>query len=150
MWADANGIVHSFSFGDTKHSQMKGIYAKLNTIALKVSQGCSSNADWVSNHIMDVKRKDVLCGHSDKLAIACALLNTYQGESIHIVNNMHLCEHCHISISLISRMEKRKIVVRGLNELHVFEDGECACGGLMWNGPGVHLPSLCFFESQRS
>ena len=130
VWVDAGGNAHSFSVGDTRHPQRKVIHAKIKAIALKMKQaGYPSSALWVLRSSYDDGKNDVLCGHSEKLAIACALINTYQGETIHVVNNMCVCSHCHFGTSLISKMENRKIMIRDPKNLHVFEDGKCVCNG---------------------
>eukprot|EP00250_Pteridium_aquilinum_P010673 c19555_g2_i1 orf=3-386(-) len=116
LWIDTSGIVHVFSVGDTKHAQRIYIYTKLEEISRKMSQQrISPGMHGVSPKILDAARKHLLCRHSEKLAIACALINTPQGEAIRIVKNMRMCGDCHVATSLISSIEKRKIVVKDAN-----------------------------------
>ena len=98
LWVDTSGKLHSFSIrGNTKHSQSEDIHAKIEAVSLKMSHGGhSQSAWWILQNI-----SDVVCGHSDKLAIACALINTKLGETIYIVNNTCLCRDCHDVVSLI-------------------------------------------------
>ncbi|KAI5066600.1 hypothetical protein GOP47_0019224 [Adiantum capillus-veneris] len=130
LWIDdCSGDVHSFVAGDTKYAQRKEVEAKLQDIALKISQqGYFPTVLLVSQNISNDAKKDVLCRHSEKLAIACALINTTQGKDIRIVKNMRVCDDCHVVTSLISKLENRKITVKDANRLHVFEDGKCSCG----------------------
>ncbi|MCO5566363.1 hypothetical protein L7F22_020040 [Adiantum nelumboides] len=66
--------------------------------------------------------------HSEKLAIACAIINTPQGKDIRITKNMRVCGDCHAATSVISKLEKRKIMVKDASCLHIFEGGKCSCG----------------------
>ncbi|MCO5570958.1 hypothetical protein L7F22_024688, partial [Adiantum nelumboides] len=70
----------------------------------------------------------LLCQYSEKLAIACAIINTPQGNDIRITKNMRVCGDCHAATSLKAKIEKRKIVVKGAGRLHVFEGGKYSCG----------------------
>ena len=66
MWVDENGIVHSFCAGDTKHPQSKEIC--INVKAISVYERTYSHSRILAN----------------------ALVNTFQGEAICIVNDV--CE----------------------------------------------------------
>lgn len=91
-------------------------------------EGYSPSLQWDSKDIADTAKKDMLCAHSEKLAIACALINTPQQTSIHVVKNMRMCGDCHVITALISKLEERNVWVRDANRMHVFEDGKCSCG----------------------
>lgn len=127
-WTDIVSNVHSFKVGDKNHSQSKFIYAKLKDICqklhLKEHLSCSN---WVSEANIDDTKEDMLCGHSEKLAIACALINTPEGTPIRITKNTRVCGDCHFAVSLISKMEKRNIQVTDANRFHSFEHGKCVC-----------------------
>jgi pentatricopeptide repeat protein len=129
VWVDASGNAHSFSLGVTRHSQSKAIHAKIKDISLKMEQsGFLSSAHWMVQSSYVDGKNDVHCGHSVKLAIACALINSYKGETIHVLSNTGLCGHCHFGALLISKIENRKIMARDPNHLHIFENGKCVCG----------------------
>ncbi|KAI5080131.1 hypothetical protein GOP47_0005610 [Adiantum capillus-veneris] len=128
-WTDASGKVHRFVVGNSDHPQSRQIYLKLQELELKLSlQGYSPSLHWVSRNIPLDSKKALLCQHSEKLAIACAIINTPQRMEIRITKNMRVCGDCHVATSLISKIEKRKIVVKDANRLHVFEGGKCSCG----------------------
>ena len=130
-WTDASkNVVHTFTGGNINHPQSTHIYAKLEDIRQKlILVGYSPRLHWVSQSISgNIKNEDVLCGHGEKLAIACALINTSQGTTIRITKNIRICDDCHFATSLISKMEKRKIQVRDPNRIHIFEEGRCICG----------------------
>ncbi|GAU15104.1 hypothetical protein TSUD_08420 [Trifolium subterraneum] len=86
-------------------------------------------------------KEDALYRHSEKLAIAFALLNTPPGTSIRIVKNLRVCEDCHSATKFISKVYNREIVVRDRNRFHHFKNehqGFCVhllkasniCGGI--------------------
>ena len=79
--------------------------------------------------IVDDKKmkKHVLCGYSEQLSIACALINTPGTVPVRVTKNMQICGDCHSAISLISMIENRKIQVNDANRIHIFEDGRCIC-----------------------
>lgn len=93
-----------------------------------MSQEGSPRLHWVSQDIPDSAKEELVCGHSEKLAIACALINTSEGTTICVVKNLRICGDCHDATSLISKLEKRKIEVRDANRVHFFEAGKCSCG----------------------
>lgn len=68
--------------------------------------GCPRTCD-------DVKEAG-LCGHSEKLAIACALINTPKGTTIH-VKNRRVCKDCHSATTVISEVEQQTMFVRDAN-----------------------------------
>ena len=109
--------MHSFAGSDYRHPQTLRIYAKLEEIHSKLlNEGYAPG-----------KNEDVVCDHSEKLAIAYALINTLEGVPIHVTKNMFMCGDCHLAISLFSRIEKRRIQVNDANRVHIFYDGKCIC-----------------------
>ena len=126
LWIDGNGDAHSFCAGDKSHPQSQHIYAKLRDISRKLMN--NSRLNWVSQVSSDDQMEILPCKHSEKLAIACALINTPEGMPIRVTKNMGVCADCHFSTALISKVEKRKIQVKDSNRIHIFEDGKCICG----------------------
>ena len=114
VWVDVSGNIHSFPLRDTMHCQNnRAIHAKVNDIILKTSQKGYAFA--------------TLSEKSEFLAIACALVNAFQEETIHILNSMPISADCHAAIAIISNLERRKITLKDPGSLHVFEDGMCYC-----------------------
>ncbi|MCO5611883.1 hypothetical protein L7F22_066142 [Adiantum nelumboides] len=104
------------------------IYAKLQDLELKLSQqGYSSNLHCVSKKLSADYEKFLLCQHSEKLVIGCALVNTLEGKDICITKNMRVCGDCHAATSLTSEIEKLKIMFKDAIRLHIFECGKCCC-----------------------
>lgn len=80
-------------------------------------------------HDMDAEEKvHSLVHHSEKLAIAFALMNTPDGFPIRVMKNLRVCSDCHVAIKYISKVKKREIIVRDISRFHHFKDGCCSCG----------------------
>ena len=65
--------------------------------------------------------------HSEKLAIAFALLNTKSGTEITVMKNLRVCVDCHLFIKLVSKIVNRQFIVRDATRFHHFRDGICSC-----------------------
>ncbi|KAJ6874323.1 hypothetical protein NC651_032967 [Populus alba x Populus x berolinensis] len=77
---------------------------------------------------MDEKEKQsALHYHSEKIAIAFGLISTKPQTPLQIVKNLRVCEDCHSSIKLVSKIYNRKIIVRDRKRFHHFENGSCSC-----------------------
>ncbi|XP_024532072.1 pentatricopeptide repeat-containing protein At2g41080-like [Selaginella moellendorffii] len=128
-WTDvSSGKVHSFSVGDRSHSQSDEIAAKLKQLLLRMKEeGYASDVINVLKDIPEEEKEDHLCGHSEKLALGCALVNSHQKETIRIVKNLRVCDGCHAATALISKLEKRLIICKDASRVHVFQDGRCSC-----------------------
>ncbi|XP_024528531.1 pentatricopeptide repeat-containing protein At3g24000, mitochondrial-like [Selaginella moellendorffii] len=132
-WTDSStGRVHKFSAGDAKHHpQGEEIHFKLDHLLsrMKLQAGYVPRLSSVLANVPDEEKEWALCGHSEKLAIACALVNSAPGTAIRIVKNLRVCDDCHEATALISRLEGRTIVCRDAVRFHRFVDGSCSCGG---------------------
>uniref|UniRef100_F6H6H5 DYW domain-containing protein n=2 Tax=Vitis vinifera TaxID=29760 RepID=F6H6H5_VITVI len=121
--------VHTFLAGDQSHPQSKQIYEELD-----VSVGKMKEAGYVpetDSALHDVEEEDKECHlavHSEKLAIAFAILNTAPGSPIRITKNLRVCGDCHIAAKLISKIVGREITIRDTNRFHHFYNGVCSCG----------------------
>ncbi|CAF4098570.1 unnamed protein product, partial [Adineta steineri] len=72
--------------------------------------------------------QSVLCGHSERLAIAFNLIQQPIPDRIQIVKNLRICGDCHSVIKLIAQIYQRLIVVRDVNRIHHFyPNGNCSC-----------------------
>ncbi|XP_024931389.3 pentatricopeptide repeat-containing protein At1g20230 isoform X1 [Ziziphus jujuba] len=127
-WIEVKNKVHMLLAGDKLHSQRKQIIEKLNKLSVEMKKsGYFPNHNFVLQDV-DVQDKDeILCGHSEKLAIAFGLLNTPSGYPLRVIKNLRICGDCHVVIKFISSFEGREISVRDTNRFHHFKDGVCSC-----------------------
>jgi len=123
-YVEYKGKMHLFYSGDTSHPQSKEIYRMLNEL---------------ENLVKDIHGKDHKCQgkseepsidagvHSEKLAIAFALLNTRPGTDITVMKNLRVCVDCHVFFKLVSKVVDRQFIVRDATRFHRFKNGVCSC-----------------------
>ncbi|CAK9174231.1 unnamed protein product [Ilex paraguariensis] len=120
--------IYEFVAGDKSHSQYKDIYEMLDEMGRKLKRaGYVPTTSEVLLDIDEQDKEDALNRHSEKLAIAFALLKTPPGTPIRIVKNLRVCGDCHSATKFISKIYNREIVVRDRNRFHHFRDGLCSC-----------------------
>ncbi|KAL2466669.1 Tetratricopeptide repeat (TPR)-like superfamily protein [Abeliophyllum distichum] len=127
-WFELKNEIHHFIMGDKSHPQSEKIdlYLKELTAELKL-HGYVPDLGSVL-HDMDVEEKEYnLVHHSEKLAIAFALMNTPQGVPIRIMKNLRVCGDCHVVMKYISKFKNREIIVRDASRFHHFKNGYCSC-----------------------
>lgn len=120
--------IYEFVAGDKTHNEYKEIYEMLDEMGKEMRRaGYVATTSEVLLDIDEEDKEDALNRHSEKLAIAFALLKTPPGTSIRIVKNLRVCEDCHTATKFISKIYNREIVVRDRNRFHHFIDGLCSC-----------------------
>lgn len=125
---ELNGAIYEFVAGGEKLSQYQDIYEMLEEIAKKLKKaGYMPTTSEILLDIDEEDKEDALHWHSEKLAIAFALLKTPSGTRIRIVKNLRVCGDCHSATKFISKVYQREIVVRDRSRFHCFKDGVCSC-----------------------
>uniref|UniRef100_A0A803PDR1 DYW domain-containing protein n=1 Tax=Cannabis sativa TaxID=3483 RepID=A0A803PDR1_CANSA len=120
--------IYEFVAGDKSHKQYKEIYEMVEEMRREMKRaGHVPSTSEVMLDIDEEDKEDALNRHSEKLAIAFALLNTPPGTPIRIVKNLRVCSDCHSATKFISKIYHREIVVRDRNRFHHFKDGLCSC-----------------------
>ncbi|KAL9235538.1 hypothetical protein vseg_010289 [Gypsophila vaccaria] len=128
-WVEIVNVIHVFVAGDDTHPQIKEIYETWENIIVKIKEiGYKPDTAQVLLFVDEHERKVNLQHHSEKLALAFAVLNTPPGSTIHIKKNIRVCIDCHSAIKLASRVIEREIVLRDTKRFHHFRDGSCSCG----------------------
>ncbi|GAB4837747.1 hypothetical protein Ancab_002616 [Ancistrocladus abbreviatus] len=120
--------IYEFVAGDKTHKQYKDIYEMLDEMGREMKKaGYVPTTSEVLLDIDEEDKEDALNRHSEKLAIAFALLRTPPGSPIRIVKNLRVCSDCHEAIKFVSKIYHREIVMRDRNRFHHFKDGVCSC-----------------------
>ncbi|PRQ28174.1 putative tetratricopeptide-like helical domain, DYW domain-containing protein [Rosa chinensis] len=128
-WVEIENAVHMFVANDDAHPQRAEIYRMWEMISKKIKEvGYVPDTSHVLFFVDQQEREVKLQFHSEKLALAFALLNTSPGSTIRIKKNIRVCGDCHSAIKYVSKMERREIIVRDTNRFHHFRDGSCSCG----------------------
>ncbi|KAG6572381.1 pentatricopeptide repeat-containing protein At2g41080 [Cucurbita moschata] len=128
-WLELKNLVHQFSMGDKSHPQYLEIDSYLKELMSEMKlHGYVPDIGSVL-HDMDNEEKEYnLAHHSEKFAIAFALMNIPEGVPIRVMKNLRVCNDCHEAIKCISKIRNREIIVRDTSRFHHFKDGECSCG----------------------
>ncbi|XP_010245184.1 PREDICTED: pentatricopeptide repeat-containing protein At4g21065 [Nelumbo nucifera] len=126
---ELGNCVHEFVMGDRSHPQNKEIYEKLEEIMILLKlEGYVPHTSAVLADIEEEEKENALSYHSEKIAIAFALINTIPHTPITVIKNLRVCGDCHLVIKLISKVYDREIVVRDSSRFHHFRGGSCSCG----------------------
>ncbi|KAL3839077.1 hypothetical protein ACJIZ3_023668 [Penstemon smallii] len=127
-WIEVKKQPHVFFTGDKSHAQTKEIYVRLDEVMLEISK--HGYVPEGNNLLPDVDEREesMLLHHSEKLAIVFGLISTSSSTPLQLVQSHRICNDCHNSIKLISKVYKREIVVRDGSRFHRFKDGTCSCG----------------------
>lgn len=128
-WIEFGEEVHKFIAGDVSHPQSKELHGFLETLSERMrKEGYVPDTSCVLRNVDEEEKENLLCGHSEKLAIAFGILNTPPGTTIRIAKNLRVCNDCHVATKYIARIVGREIIVRDVRRFHHFRDGSCSCG----------------------
>lgn len=128
-WIEVSKKVYLFRAGDVSAPQFEAIQESLEMLySLMAKEGYVPDPREVSQNLEEEEEKRrLVCGHSERLAIAFGLLNTEPGTPLQVMKNLRVCGDCHEVTKLISKIVGREILVRDANRFHLFKDGACSC-----------------------
>ncbi|XP_010549740.1 PREDICTED: pentatricopeptide repeat-containing protein At3g03580 isoform X2 [Tarenaya hassleriana] len=131
-WIEIGKRLHVFRSGDSSVPQPEEIGKSLEILySLMAEEGYVPDLRDVSQKLEEEeKKRNLICGHSERLAIVFGLLNTEAGTPLQVMKNLRVCADCHKVTKLISKIVGRDILVRDSNRFHLFRDGICSCGDL--------------------
>ncbi|KAK9120833.1 hypothetical protein Syun_018450 [Stephania yunnanensis] len=128
-WIEIKNKVHTLLAGDKSHPQMAQVVEVLDKLSFEMKKsGYHPDTKFVLQDVDEQEKENILCGHSEKLAVVLGLLNTPPGTPLRVIKNLRICGDCHAMIKFISSFEKREIFVRDTNRFHHFKEGSCSCG----------------------
>ncbi|KAH6804859.1 Pentatricopeptide repeat superfamily protein [Perilla frutescens var. frutescens] len=146
-WVEIKHKVHVFTANDRTHELNEEIRRKIDNLGEWMEEeGYKPDVSCALQNVNDELKAESLKYHSERLAIAFALISTPEGSPILVMKNLRACVDCHAAIKVISRIVKREITVRDRSRFHHFKDGACSCGdyckivAMTWN---VEVPSRC-------
>lgn len=70
---------------------------------------------------------DWVCGHSERLATIYGLIYNGYGMPPRMAKNLRVCADFHSLMRFVSKVTRRKIILRDTNRFHHFDDGSCSC-----------------------
>lgn len=126
---EVDGQIHNFLVFDQSHPRSEEIYEVLKDLEDRMRlEGYVAETSCVFGKLDENSKEDLLCGHSERLAIAFGILATEEGEVLRVMKNLRVCVDCHNATKFISKIAKRDIIVRDANRFHHFRGGVCSCG----------------------
>ncbi|MFS7894593.1 putative tetratricopeptide-like helical domain superfamily, DYW domain-containing protein [Helianthus anomalus] len=128
-WVDIENSVHMFVANDDNHPMQNEINKMWGKISEKIKEiGYVPDTSHVLLYVDEQEREVKLQYHSEKLALAFALLKTPPGSTIRIKKNIRVCGDCHSAFKYASLVVEREIILRDTNRFHHFYRGSCSCG----------------------
>ncbi len=128
-WVDVGNKAHIFGAEDWSHPQKKEIYKKLDSLFDQIKKaGYVPYTDSIPFDMDDSMKEKLLHHHSERIAVAFALISIPAGKPIIVKKNIRVCVDCHSAIKYISKVVGRKIIVRDNSRFHHFAEGSCSCG----------------------
>ncbi|KAK9675334.1 hypothetical protein RND81_11G001200 [Saponaria officinalis] len=128
-WVEIQGSAHYFTVGDTSHPDIRLIRGVLEWLRKRIKkQGYIANCNAVLFEVEDNEKELHLWSHSERLALAFAIVRTPVSAPIRILKNLRICIDCHSAAKLISKVVEREIIIRDINRFHHFQGGTCSCG----------------------
>lgn len=127
-WIEISGVIHGFIGGDQSHPQSASINEKLQELLVQMKKlGYRAESSFVLHDVEEEEKEQILLYHSEKIAIAFAILNTSPSDPILVTKNLRICVDCHAAIKFMSLITKRDITVRDASRFHHFKNGICNC-----------------------
>jgi pentatricopeptide repeat protein len=127
-WVEINHKIHVFTANDNSHPDSENIMSKIDELANDMEkEGYKADTSCALHNEDDEIKVESLKYHSERLAIAFALISTPEGTPIVVMKNLRACTDCHAAIKVITKIVGREITVRDSSRFHHFRDGLCSC-----------------------
>ncbi|MCL7028366.1 hypothetical protein MKW94_013491 [Papaver nudicaule] len=128
-WIEIDNKIHAFVAGDKSHPYYDRINEALKVMLEQMERkGYVLNTDDVLHDVEEEQKRNLLCSHSERLAIAFGIISTPSGTTIRVTKNLRVCVDCHTATKYISEIVGREIIMRDVSRFHHFKDGKCSCG----------------------
>ena len=128
-WVEIQNSVHVFVANDIANPQNDKVHKMWEKLNQEIKEiGYVPDTSHVLLCVDQQEKEVSIQYHSEKLALAFALMNTSPGSTVRIMKNIRVCGDCHSAIKYVSLLVKREIIVRDTNRFHHFRDGICSCG----------------------
>lgn len=126
-YVEAKGMIDLFVAADRSHPRTDEIYRILSNLECLITGVDKGKARLRCENGYVIRADDGVGVHSEKLAVAFALLSTDAGTEIVIIKNLRICGDCHLFMKLVSKVVDRQLVVRDATRFHHFKNGVCSC-----------------------
>ena len=128
-WIEVKNKVHAFVTHDKSRPCFHRICEAWDVLTEQMErEGYVANTDDVLHDVDEEQKRELLSGHSERLAITFGIISTPPATTIRVTKNLRVCVDCHTATKFISKIVGREIIVRDTNRFHHFKDGKCSCG----------------------
>ncbi|XP_061990646.1 putative pentatricopeptide repeat-containing protein At2g01510 [Rosa rugosa] len=128
-WVEIKHKIHVFTVNDNSHPESGKIMSKIDELVKEMEkEGYKADTSCALHNEDEEIKVESLKYHSERLAIAFALISTPEGSPIVVMKNLRACTDCHAAIKVITKIVGREITVRDSSRFHHFRDGLCSCG----------------------
>ncbi|CAF4021201.1 unnamed protein product [Rotaria magnacalcarata] len=112
----------TFRAHDRSHPRSNKIYTEDEKITNEIIKyGHIYDSSWITRVLNeDETVESVLCGHSERLAIAWGFVANPNASKLQMMKNLRICGDCHRSTKLIAAIRQCEIIVRDPNRIHHF------------------------------
>ncbi|KAE8669009.1 MATE efflux family protein [Hibiscus syriacus] len=91
-WIEIKRRLYVFGTGDKFFEQFEEVNKLLGIVSgLMAKEGYVADLRYVLHDVEEDEKRDMLCGHSERLAMAFGLLNTEPGTPLQIMKNLRVC-----------------------------------------------------------
>ncbi|CAF1622168.1 unnamed protein product [Adineta ricciae] len=125
-----DGEVYEFRAHDRSHPRSVEIYHEVQKISEElIAHGHEYDSSWITRTMDDDESvASILCGHSERLAIAWNFVANPHTSRIQVTKNLRLALITDRATKLIAAIRRCEIVVRDAYRIHHFhKSGQCSC-----------------------
>ena len=132
-WVEFGGRVEQFKAGERWRQSssivdVEGMQRVLEALTKAAREmGFEAIGEVVGFDLLEEEKEANLMYHSEKLAVAYAVVKTAPGTEIRVTKNLRACVDCHHWLKAASKFLGRVIVVRDRIRFHHFVMGSCTC-----------------------
>ncbi|CAF3445944.1 unnamed protein product [Rotaria socialis] len=127
---DIDGKLWKFRAHDRSHAESAEIHEQADRMSKRIIEhGHKYDASWIVRPVQpDETIETLLCGHSERLAMAAHFIRNRKPKRIQMTKNLRMCGDCHEVTKLVALIYQCEIVVRDANRIHHFNmNGQCSC-----------------------
>jgi pentatricopeptide repeat protein len=119
-WIEVKNTVHTFLTGDQS--------SDVESSWIQRIKGKVEGPDTQYGLCIEEEEREEISGvHSEKLALAFALIGSPASKVIRMVKNLRMCDDCHRTAKYISMTYGCEIYLNDSKCLHYFKNGHCSC-----------------------
>ncbi|XP_011078866.1 putative pentatricopeptide repeat-containing protein At3g13770, mitochondrial [Sesamum indicum] len=128
-WIEFGRTLHTFYASDRSHPRKEEVLSKVRQLSDRIKEvGYKPELSSVLYDVDEEQKEKMLLGHSEKLALAFAMMNVSEAKPIRIMKNLRICVDCHNFARFVSQVYVREILIRDKSRFHHIVNGVCSCG----------------------